>query len=239
MSHALKNASLLLAAAVTLIISANSAQAGGCGYRHHYRPYHPPTVIRQVVHRRPVIVRPTAVAPVRPVAPVANLPSVPAGSTLSLPANFLGPIAGQVFLVLHDVKLPVRIDDWQENGVTITLPPMAVKEPTPARIDVVLPHGGEGNKVKILLVPPARVVLHPTPPASPLPTGPSGLAPNGPFPNGPFPNGPAPNGPAPNGPAPIVPPAGDPAGPSAEGPGPGAQAAVPQFGAPIIQGAGR
>ncbi|MFV2068185.1 MAG: hypothetical protein ACC645_14530 [Pirellulales bacterium] len=219
MSRTMTNTSLLLAAA-TLIISASSAQAGDCRYQHDYRPYHRSTLIRQVVHHRPVAVRPGGGASSQPVAPAADLPSVPAGSTLSLPANFLGPIPGQVFLVLHDVKLPVRIDDWQDNGVTITLPPMAVKQPTPARIDVVMPHGSEGNKVKILLVPPARLVLHPTPPASPLPTGPSGPAPHGPH-------------------GPAGPPASGPAGPPVEGPGPEAQAAFPQFGAPIVQGADR
>jgi hypothetical protein len=85
----------------------------------------------------------------------------------------MGPVAGHVFLVLNEVKLPTKIVSWSPNGVTVTLPPMAVKQPSPARLDVILPHGQTISSVKILLTPPAPLVIHPTPPASPLPTGPA------------------------------------------------------------------
>jgi hypothetical protein len=88
-----------------------------------------------------------------------------------LPGNFLGPDAGHVFLVLNEVKLPVKIEAWSPSGVTVTLPPMAVKQPSPARIDVIMPQGQLVNKVRILLTAPAPLVIHQSAPASPLPTG--------------------------------------------------------------------
>ena len=186
MSRSFRQAAVCSLAVAAVLIAANSSLAG-CGgghyrssYSRHYSHYRTPVVrhiVRPVVHVAPPVV---AVAP--PVAPLVapgpigiapQLPSVPAGSTLSLPGNFLGPVAGHVFLVLNEVKLPAKIVAWNPNGVTITLPPMAVKQPTPARLDVVLPHGQTISNVKILLTPPAPLVIHPTPPASPLPTGPA------------------------------------------------------------------
>ncbi len=188
MSRTFRKAAVCSLALALVTISAQASSAGGCNrsYRSHGHVQH--TVVRHapihrhIVHRAaPLIVRPiVAVAPApvvvraaRPIAPRVQRPAVPTGSTLSLPGNFLGPIAGHVFLVLDHVKVPARIENWTSNGVTITLPPMAVKHPTPARIDVIMPHGQAINKVKILLTPPAPLVLHPTAPATPLPTGPA------------------------------------------------------------------
>jgi hypothetical protein len=171
-------------AALGTLALTGSAEAG-CGrshFRHyvvHHRPiYHAPTVVHRVVHQ-PVVVQPTvAIAP--PAPPKPELTAVPIGSTLTLPGNFLGEIPGHVFLVMNEVKLPAQINNWTPNGVTITLPPMALKAPTPARIDLILPHGGLAHKVPILLTPPAPVVLHPGLPSPPLPTGVVGPAGAGP-----------------------------------------------------------
>ena len=182
MSRSFRQAAVCSFAVTAVLIAAHSSLAG-CGgghcHRSSYRHYRP--VVRHVV--RPVVhVPPPVVAVTPPVAPIIapgpigiapQLPSVPAGSTLSLPGNFLGPVAGHVFLVLNEVKLPAKIVAWNPNGVTVTLPPMAVKQPSPARLDVILPHGQTISNVKILLTPPAPLVIHPTPPASPLPTGPA------------------------------------------------------------------
>ena len=186
MSRSFRQAALSALAVAATLTAANSSLAG-CGgghyrggYSRHYSHYRAPVVrhiVRPVVHVAPPVV---AVAP--PVAPliaprplgiVPQLPSVPAGSTLSLPGNFLGPVAGHVFLVLNQVKLPAKIISWSPNGVTVTLPPMAVKQPSRARLDVILPHGQTISNVNILLTRPAPLVIHPTPPASPLPTGPA------------------------------------------------------------------
>ena len=186
MSRSFRQAAVCSLAVAATLIAANFSLAG-CGgghcrssYSRNYSHYRAPVVrhiVRPVVHVAPPVivappVAPIAIAP-RPFGIVPQLPSVPAGSTLSLPGNFLGPVAGHVLLVLNEVKLPTQIVSWSPSGVTVTLPPMAVKQPSPARLDVVLPHGQTISKVKILLTPPAPLVIHPTPPASPLPTGPA------------------------------------------------------------------
>ena len=191
MSRSFRQAVVCTLALAVVVVAANTSSAG-CGsgrYRgnfgghyRHYTSYRAPVVhrvVRPVVHVAPrvvVVAPPIAPAPVvapKPIPAPAQLPSVPAGSTLSLPGNFLGPVAGHVFLVLNEIKLPAQIVSWNPNGVTVTLPPMAVKQSSPARLDVIMPQGRVINKVKILLTPPAPLVLHPTSPASPLPTGPA------------------------------------------------------------------
>ncbi len=170
MSRAIR-ASVLFS--LTVAVVATSASTGSAGCHRHRRAYYPRhTVVHRVVN--PVVVQPV----IRPVAPAPQLPSVPAGSTLTLPGSFLGPQSGHVFLVLNEVKLPAKIENWNPNGVTITLPPMAVKQPTPSRLDIILPQGQVARRIKILLTPPSPVVLHAGGPASPLATGsaPSGAA---------------------------------------------------------------
>jgi hypothetical protein len=110
-----------------------------------------------------------AVAP----APVPQYPTVPSGSTLTIPANFLGNQPGSVFMVFNNIKLPVQINNWTMTGVTVTLPPMAIKDSVVIRLDVILPHGKLGHTQKIRVTAPAPVVLHPTAPTSPLPTNPA------------------------------------------------------------------
>ncbi|MFC1758546.1 hypothetical protein ACFL2H_07230 [Planctomycetota bacterium] len=125
-------------------------------------------VVRRVVHK---VVRPVApkvvVAP-RPAKP--QLPTVPAGSTLTLPANFLGNQQGDVFMVFNKIKLPIKIQRWTPTGVTITLPPMAIKTAVEIRVDIVLPNGKLAVSRQLRVTKPASVVLHPVAPTSPLPT---------------------------------------------------------------------
>ena len=128
----------------------------------------PPCVHRAapVVHTAaPVVV---AAPKVRP-----NYPTVPAGSTITLPGNFLGQQPGSVLMVFNNIKLPVQVDKWSQTGVTITLPPMAIKDAVVIRLDILLPHGQLGHTQKLLVTAPAPVVLHPTAPTSPLPTNPA------------------------------------------------------------------
>ena len=75
-----------------------------------------------------------------------------------------------VFMVFNNIKLPVQINNWSMTGVTITLPPMAIKTMVVIRLDIVLPNGKLGHTQKLNVTPPAPVVLHPTAPTSPLPT---------------------------------------------------------------------
>ena len=156
--------------AVITISGMNSVANAGCnsGYGYGYRPavYSPSFIQHQ--YYRPVVHQATPVA----FAPLAQeqLPAAPAGSTITLPANFLGHAPGSVFLVFRDIKLPVQVNNWSNEGVTITLPPMAIRQDVTVRIDVVLPHGQLGLQQRLIVSPPAQVILHPTAPTSPLPT---------------------------------------------------------------------
>lgn len=114
----------------------------------------------------------TQFIPVAP-APRPQLPSAPAGSTLTLPSNFLGPEPGSAFMVLQDIKLPARIEEWTESSVTLMLPPMQIRHPLRVCIDVVTPHGKLAVRKHMFITPPSDVVLHPGTPKSPLPTNPA------------------------------------------------------------------
>ena len=95
---------------------------------------------------------------------------MPAGSTITLPANFLGEQLGSVFMVFENIKLPVKIHDWKTTGVTITLPPMAIKDAVVIRLDIVLPNGNLAHKQMLRVTKPASVIIHPTAPTPQLPT---------------------------------------------------------------------
>ena len=99
------------------------------------------------------------------------LPTVPAGSTITVPANFLGPHPGAVLITFSNVKLPAVIKNWHNNGVTVELPPMAIRSSVRVRLDVILPHGQLAHRIFLNIAAPPSVVLHAVEPTSPLPTG--------------------------------------------------------------------
>ncbi len=165
---------LLITTALTAIGFATFTNdtSAGCSRGHHVsyaRPYvrrvqhvvQPVTVVRRTVE----VVPPPVIA-----EPEPTFPSVPAGATLTIPANFLGNDPGSVFMVFRDIKLPVQIHSWNSTGVTITLPPMAIKDAVLIRLDIVLPDGRLGHSQKLNVTAPAPVILHPVAPTSPLPT---------------------------------------------------------------------
>ncbi|MCP4189179.1 MAG: hypothetical protein GY768_00980 [Planctomycetaceae bacterium] len=157
--------------ALNLSVFATDASAGCRGrcrvsYRRPSRPV--------VIHRRQVI-RPLVVeSPTSISLPMQQLPTVPAGSTLTLPGNFLGTQPGSVLMVFNNVKLPVQILKWENHGVTMKLPPMAIRKPVAIRLDLMLPNGQLGLTQRVNVIPPATIQIHPTRPTSPLPTRPSG-----------------------------------------------------------------
>ncbi|MDG2380462.1 MAG: hypothetical protein P8N76_02205 [Pirellulaceae bacterium] len=161
--------------ALTFAIFAADASAG-CGgrrrsYHHHHNYVRPIRFVQPILHHH---VTPPQVAIAPPiVAPEPQFPVVPSGSTITIPANFLGNQPGSVLMVFNNIKLPVRINNWTMTGVTVTLPPMAIKEAVLIRLDVLLPQGQLGRTQKIRVTAPAPVVLHPTAPISPLPTNPA------------------------------------------------------------------
>ncbi|MEZ6118867.1 MAG: hypothetical protein R3C28_20180, partial [Pirellulaceae bacterium] len=134
---------------------------------HVVRPVH----VQQTLIRQPVVekmVQPVVQIAAAPVEP--QYPEVPAGATLTLPANFLGEQAGSVFMAFQDIKLPVHIQNWTMTSVTITLPPMAIKDAVLIQVDVVRPDGSVAHSQKLRVTAPSPVILHPTAPTSPLPT---------------------------------------------------------------------
>lgn len=165
---------ILFAVATLLTIStlANSADAGcgtrSYGYRavvhHRVRVVHNPVVVT----RAPVIHRPVL---------ATTCPRVPAGSKLTLPANFLGAQPGHVFLAVQGTKLPANIIAWTNESVTFQLPPMALVAPLHASLDIILPHGRLAKRTRILLIAPPQVLIHESGPQAPLPTL-GGNAPN-------------------------------------------------------------
>ncbi|MCA9216673.1 MAG: hypothetical protein KDB27_26570 [Planctomycetales bacterium] len=149
----------IVLAAAALIIPCVGSIANAGNYYTYGRYYN---TVHQHHHATPI-----GVAPLRFHNPLA---SVPAGSSLTLPGNFLGEHPGSVFLVFGNIKLPVQVMNWSNDSVTITLPPMSVRHPIQVRLDVVLPHGQLGLQRSFMLTKPADVVLHPAGPRSPLPT---------------------------------------------------------------------
>ena len=95
------------------------AANGGCSSR-RYSPrsrivrYSQPVVryatVRPVVRdHQPIVHPPKVVAAPRP---SKRLPTVPAGSTITLPANFLGNQLGDAFMVFNKIKLPIKVERW-------------------------------------------------------------------------------------------------------------------------------
>lgn len=163
------NIAVAFVAIVAVTVSANMAFAGchgGGGYRggYSFQRYHAPVVrhvARPVVHHHPLVVHKPLVVHRPLVAPVAPpLPQVAAGSSLTIPANFLGPHAGHVFLSIGATKLPCQILAWKPESVTITLPPMGIVAPQKACLHVLMPHGQVMKKVDFLLTAPPEVILH-------------------------------------------------------------------------------
>ena len=131
---------LLAIASLAVTASLSAPLHAGChsgyGYGYGYRYSYPTVYARPVIQQAPPVVFADL--------PQEQLASVPVGSTITLPANFLGPQPGSVFLVFNNVKLPVQVINWADEGVTITLPAMALRQSLKVRLDVVLPHGQLG-----------------------------------------------------------------------------------------------
>ena len=163
-----------LFAVVALLVVSTIAQSAnaGCGTRSYgYRSiiHHPVRVVHSqvVVHRPVVVTRPQIIH--KPIL-AAACPQVPTGSKLTLPANFLGPHPGHVFLSVQGTKLLANIIAWSNSSVTFQLPPMAVVAPLHASLDIILPHGRLAKRTRILLVAPPQLLIHDSSPQPPLPT---------------------------------------------------------------------
>jgi len=130
---------------------------------HYYRPAPPPV--------RPPLGPVGGLGPIGgpvggSVGPMGNpgdetgLPAVnvPVGATITLPGN-RGPEPGRVDLVLPQMKLPLAIGAWTTQGVSVTLPEMALTSALPAQIQVLVPGRRTPEMIGITLMPRPQVVL--------------------------------------------------------------------------------
>src|SRR5262249_39163444 len=81
-----------------------------------------------------------------------KLLQVPAGATLTLQAQDLGPTAGQVVLHIDTLAMPAMVNEWKNDSVTATLPPMGVASPIKGELLIVKADGKVANTVKIELI---------------------------------------------------------------------------------------
>ena len=90
-------------------------------------------------------------------AQAKRLATAAAGSSLKLSGDCFGSESGSAFLVFDKVTLPVPIDDWQETTVTVTLPPLFLRDASGVHIDVVTPQGNLAKRKSLLMTPPTEI----------------------------------------------------------------------------------
>lgn len=88
--------------------------------------------------------------------------NVPVGATVTLPGN-RGEQMGQVNLVLNNVRLPLNVLDWNESGITVTLPEMQITSATQAQIEIKRPGSSTAENLSIQLEPRPTVLVLETP----------------------------------------------------------------------------
>jgi hypothetical protein len=71
---------------------------------------------------------------------------VPAGATIKVDAQNLGPQPGRVSIVVGNLSLPGVVANWNDNAVNITLPLVEVTGPVRAKIVVRRANGSVANE---------------------------------------------------------------------------------------------
>lgn len=160
-----KLAASVMTMALGAMALANDASA--CDRKgHYYVTYRP-------VYAAPAVVTPAPVAQTTVVTSYTTLKpaietsvtvierraTVASGSSLKLAGSFLGREPGVVFLHVGDTVLLCELRAWTPNSVSLTLPKMGIKSPTPAELDIRMPNGAVNKIVKIELVQPAEIVV--------------------------------------------------------------------------------
>jgi hypothetical protein len=93
-----------------------------------------------------------AIAETRPAKPVVaeesvavslkvDMPTLTSRSTITVFGKYFGPSAGEVIVQHGPVKIPCKIENWQPDQVTLTLPDIEIDEPIHAELRVILPSG--------------------------------------------------------------------------------------------------
>ena len=159
----------LTASVMTMALGAMALanDASACDRKgHYYVTYRPTYAVQTVVTPAPVVqtTHVTSYTTLKPVVEaqvtvIERRASVSAGASLKLASSFLGREPGVVFLHVGDTVLNCEIREWTPNSVSLTLPKMGIKSPTPAELDIRLPNGAVNKTVKIELVQPAEIVV--------------------------------------------------------------------------------
>ena len=76
----------------------------------------------------------------------ANLTVVPAGATIKVDAQNLGPQPGRVSIVVGNLALPGVVTNWGDNAVNITIPLVEVTGAVRAKIVVRRADGSVANE---------------------------------------------------------------------------------------------
>ncbi len=86
----------------------------------------------------------------------ASLTVVPAGATIKVDAQNLGPQPGRVSIVVGNLALPGVVANWSDNAVKITLPQVEVTGPVRAKIVVRRADGSVANETPFELAANSR-----------------------------------------------------------------------------------
>ena len=97
----------------------------------------------------------TQIVEVAPVAEVAEqaLPQVYLGSTIVVGGANYGAEAGQAVLQIGELSLPLTVQKWEANQVTITLPLAGLTNNTEATLHFFSADGQVANQVQVELLP--------------------------------------------------------------------------------------
>jgi hypothetical protein len=82
---------------------------------------------------------------------------VPAGAQVTLTGSYGAD--GEVYLNINNVKLPLVVEQWTDNGITLTLPAVKLTQAQSATIDVVAKNG-KTDSIAITLNPQAKLVVN-------------------------------------------------------------------------------
>lgn len=105
--------------------------------------------------------------------------AIPVGSRITLPGNY-GPQPGKVYLVLGAVKLPIMVEQWDETGITLTLPNVQIDSNQVVKIEIAPANNGQVASLDITLNPAPKVIVLDQPLTIPAQT--ADVAPDAPAP---------------------------------------------------------
>lgn len=101
----------------------------------------------------------TSVSPASAAKTVAadKLMEMKLGGTYALPGAGFGTKAGQMFVEIGDVALGVKVDDWDDQKVSFTLPMIGLAKATDAKLHLVSSEGKEIKSADVRLVMPTQL----------------------------------------------------------------------------------